>query len=217
LFAGYDKIRNEPSLALWDVETAMSTPTTGVNHSKPEPIQTMLTSESITAVETLWHRQAILVSTGGRVIRLLDLRTNSNQAAITWQTKAAHGLAASEYLFAGYEDGLSGIVKVFDIRFPVSSGAATPLASHPGGGSGEVASYTAGGGSVIGVAWRPPREGVTRETLAIGLREAGVIALDVVSTPRPQSAASDAIHADPSELGDGLWSGFVYARKSELR
>jgi hypothetical protein len=230
LWAGYDKTRNEYSLALWDIELGITQSTTsmtatpgGAGHSSNQPIQSYLPSETVTAIETLnRHPSTILVSTAGRMIRLIDFRVpattttsgpgGQTQSSITWQTKAAHGLAASNHLFAGYEEGLSGIVKIFDIRFPISSsGSATPLASQPGGGgssNGEVGSYLAGG-SVTGLGWRLKKEGGF-ENLAVGVREGGVNVLDVVSMMTTRS--EDGVDSEIDEWG---WSGFVGCKRSK--
>ncbi len=223
LWAGYEKTRNEYSLALWDVEMSMSKPTTtttGQTSHTNQPIQTLLPSEAVTSIETIAQSpHTILVSTAGRTIRLIDIRTPTpttatslgpTQSSITWQTKASHGLTSSEYLFAGYEDGLSGIVKVFDIRYPLSaSGAATPLASQPSGGNttGEVASFFAGG-SVTGIGWRSKTEAeYGRGTLAVGMREGGVTVLDVVT----MSGAREGMDIE----GEEIWTGFTGCKKSE--
>lgn len=210
LYAGYEKARGEGSLLVWDVERASQS-------DKNSPTQSLFPGETVTSIEPLSSPHTLLVATGGRNIRLVDHRaaqSASGTAALSWTTRAINGLTASGDYFASYEEGLAGIVKVFDLRFPTVSGAVTPLASQQGGSAGtEVASYTAGNGGVTRLAWRSCNQiqdsaSTTREALGVGTKAGGVIIMDLTSMHHFDDRAGRS-----EELT--VWTGFTASRRSQ--
>jgi hypothetical protein len=87
------------------------------------------------------------------------------------------------HLFASCEDGLTGVVKVWDTRF-LRSNTGHPGLVNPNNHNlaGEICSYEASGkGGIVALRWDQQESGRGGQRLGIGTKEGGVLMFDVLS------------------------------------
>lgn len=225
LVAGYDKTRSECSLMIWDLELALSHgayPSTAGRRfplgsegrldiqymptgPASQPIQQLLPSETINAVDTLpGSVSLILASSNSKIIRLLDLRTRlpSSTNSPNPQTPAtAYQPTVPSRLSASVLGNTPQAPQDLQVSWSTATRAvyhlsAAPLNQHLVASSeeglggtvriwdtryaqGDVLNFEAARGGVIHLGW--DESGGHGERLGVGTRDGGVLVYDVVS------------------------------------
>lgn len=134
--------------------------------SPSEPKSKFCPSESVNCLDSFYHSVSqIVVSSSARQIRILDTRL-AWPDAVGWNvsSRAVYNLSVcrgNQHLFASSEEGLGGIVRVWDTRMT----------------AGEVMNLEANRGGVAGLSWNP----VKASQLGVGTKEGGVLVYDVLS------------------------------------
>lgn len=218
LVAGYDKTRSECSLMVWDLELALAGtyPSSAgrrfplgsegrldiqfTSSTSAQPIQQLLPSETINAVDTLADSVSlILASSNGKTIRLLDLRTRLPSSNTSSSTPLAHQPAVPSRL----SSSLLGTTppptqaQETNVAWSTQTRATYHLTSSPRdphlfasaeeglGGTvrlwdtryerGDVLNFEAARGGIIHLAWDEDSP-----HLGVGTRDGGVLVYDVV-------------------------------------
>lgn len=253
LVAGYDKTRSECSLMIWDLELALSHgayPMTAgrrfplgsegrldiqytPNGTQSQPIQQLLPSETINAVETLAGSVSlILASSNAKIIRLLDLRTripSSTNSPNPATPATAYQPAVPSRLSASVLGNTPAQPIPHDLHVSWSTStravyhlSAAPLNAHLvasaeeglGGtvriwdtryAQGDVLNFEAARGGVIHLGW--DESGGNGERLGVGTRDGGVLVYDVVSGQVVTSSTSE----PPSSEGSS-WAALTHIR-----
>lgn len=177
------------------------------------PLQQYLAGECVSSIATFHHTNTlVLAGTSSKMIKCVDLRASGQggggaaagaggnggegNLAFSIPTRSIFNLCTSvvyPYLFASSEDGLSGVVKLWDTRFLRSNFSHPGLLNNDGAGFGtglgnsgsmaeEVCSYAADGlGGVVALRWDQRRSERGGQRLGIGTKEGGVVMYDVLS------------------------------------
>lgn len=186
------------------------------------PLQQYLPSDSVNSVATFSHTNTLaLAGTSSRFIKCIDLRapghggsgenadnstgigaktptSGETSLAFKLSTRSILNLTSSPlypHLFASSEDGLSGVVKIWDTRF-LKTTTSTP---HPGlintnnhDLGAEICTFEASGrGGVVGLQWdlTPSERGGSQ--LGVGTKDGGVMIFDVMSGETVQNPSTD--------------------------
>lgn len=256
LVAGYDKTRSECSLMIWDLELALghaTYPTTAgrrfplgsegrldiqytPNGTSSQPIQQLLPSETINAVDTLAGSVSlILASSNAKIIRLLDLRTripsSTNSPNPATPAATAYQPAVPSRLSASVLGNTPAQPTPHDLHVSWSTAtravyhlSAAPLNAHLiasaeeglGGtvriwdtryAQGDVLNFEAARGGVIHLGW--DESGGNGERLGVGTRDGGVLVYDVVSG---QVVTSSSSSSEPPSSEGSSWAALTHVR-----
>lgn len=156
----------EASIRERRMSRADSRPEVTIKTANPEPTARFCPSESVNSVETsFFSPSTVYVSSATRQVRILDTRSGWPDAVV-WSvgSRAVYNLSAcpsNEHLFASSEEGLSGVVRVWDARMNAV----------------EVLNVETGRGGVAGLSWNAARP----TQLGVGTKEGGVLVYDVLS------------------------------------
>ncbi|KAL8760692.1 MAG: hypothetical protein Q9184_003139 [Pyrenodesmia sp. 2 TL-2023] len=151
LVVGLERVRNDTSLNIWDIEhrlLASTTPLPSPRSTSLEPIRKYASSEGITSTKVFCDQaDTILAGVKGACIRMYDLRENTGNPIIQWPTTSTHNIAIDpldENYFASTGAQKDTVIHIWDRRAGPASSAAT-LGSNAGSGhnaqSGPVLEY----------------------------------------------------------------------------
>lgn len=157
----------EASIRERRLSRADSRPEVTIKTATPEPTARFCPSESVNSVETsFFSPSTVYVSSATRQVRILDTRSGWPDAVV-WSvgSRAVYNLSAcpsNEHLFASSEEGLSGIVRIWDARMNAV----------------EVLNVETGRGGVACLSWNAARP----MQLGVGTKEGGVLVYEVLSS-----------------------------------
>ena len=212
-----------------------STPENAGDGTRRRPLQQYLPSECVNSVATFHHTNTlVLAGTSSKAIKCIDLRApgQSGQAeapqasgdssvAFSLSTRSIFNLCTSElypHLFASCEDGLTGVVKVWDTRF-LKSNTGHPGLVNPKNHdlAGEICSYEATGrGGIVTLKWDQQDSGRGGQRLGIGTKEGGVLMFDILSGETTETR--EEVSFGRSSLPTGQqWTTMIGVKNSEFR
>ena len=122
LATGLERVRNVECLNLWDVSQRLSpVPSPGGRSGKSvEPYRKYSSSEAISSIKFLARQPEILVAgVKGVGIRIYDLRENTGNASLQFQTARVHNIAidyVNENYFACAGTGKDTTIQMWDCR-----------------------------------------------------------------------------------------------------
>lgn len=135
LAVGLERVRNDFSLNIWDVEHRLLTnvsPIASPGKSLLEPVRKYASSEGITSIK-FFHGQpdTLVAGVRGACIRLYDLRENAGNPVVQFPTTSVHNIAIDpldENYFASAGAQKDATVQIWDRRSGLLS-SATSLGS----------------------------------------------------------------------------------------
>ncbi|KAI9809514.1 MAG: hypothetical protein M1827_006820 [Pycnora praestabilis] len=134
LATGLDRVRNDYSLNIWDVDQRLSIANTQGNSSTPskilvEPLKKLSSSEGVTSIKFFADQPDTLVAgMRGQSLRLYDIREASGNAALQFLTRCVHNLGIDsndENYFASAGPQGDPTVCIWDRRLGPRSSATT--------------------------------------------------------------------------------------------
>ena len=212
-----------------------STPDNTGDGTRRRPLQQYLPSECVNSVATFHHtNMLVLAGTSSKAIKCVDLRApgQSGQAeasqtsgdsslAFSLSTRSIFNLCTSglyPHLFASCEDGLTGVVKVWDTRF-LKSNTGHPGLVNPNNHNlaGEICSYEATGrGGIAALRWDQQESGRGGQRLGIGTKEGGVLMFDVLSGETTESREEVQFGRSSQPVGQ-QWTTLIDVKNSETQ
>ena len=149
LAVGLERVRNDSSLNIWDVEhrlTANTSAAASTGASFLEPLRKIASSEGITSIK-FFHDQpdTVLAGVKGVCIRLYDIRENTGNPAVQFLTTSVHNIGIDpldENYFASAGAQKDVTIQIWDRRFGIlSSAASSGSGSSHGSQYGPVLEY----------------------------------------------------------------------------
>ena len=131
LATGLERVRNDFCLNVWDVSQRLLTTASSKPEADPppgEPLRKLASSEAITSIK-FFNKQpeSLVCGVKGACVRIYDLRDNTGNASLQFQTSQVHNIAIDpmdENYFASAGPPKDTTVQVWDRRWgPVSTAA----------------------------------------------------------------------------------------------
>ena len=140
LATGLERVRNDFCLNVYDLDLPRERQlqrTTGAQPGFMDPVRRFATSEAITSIKFFPHHPDLLIAGVKGAIRLYDLRDNSSNPALQYQTLCVHNLAIDpldDNYFASAAPPRDTTICIWDrrnrIRPSAAQGTATESLSH---------------------------------------------------------------------------------------
>ncbi|KAL8937819.1 MAG: hypothetical protein Q9216_004231 [Gyalolechia sp. 2 TL-2023] len=132
LAVGLERVRNDFSLNVWDVEhrlLANASSVTGPGRSVLEPVRKLASSEGITSIK-FFHGQpdTLVAGVKGACIRLYDLREQAGTPVLQFLTTSVHNIGIDpldENYFASAGAQKDATIQIWDRRFGMLASAAS--------------------------------------------------------------------------------------------
>ncbi|KAL9016175.1 MAG: hypothetical protein Q9185_006448 [Variospora sp. 1 TL-2023] len=146
LAVGLERVRNDSSLHIWDVEHRLLASSSSPRRTSLEPVRKYASSEGITSIEYFQHQPDTLVAgVKGACIRLYDLRENTGNPISQFFTTSVHNISIdplNENYFASTGTQKDTTIHIWDRRVgPLSSAACLGSGSGHNAQSGSVLEY----------------------------------------------------------------------------
>ncbi|KAF3895519.1 Ubiquitin-protein ligase E3 [Trichophyton interdigitale] len=140
LAAGLDKVRNDFSLNIWNVNQRLSLGSSarpfGSSRYPTEPLRKLASSEPITSIKFFKdHPETLVVGVRGQSVRIYDLRESSGSPSLQFITRCVHNIAIDwldeNYIAACFPSN-DVAISIWDrrsgFRYPTAAGAASASA-----------------------------------------------------------------------------------------
>ncbi|KAL8644899.1 MAG: hypothetical protein Q9210_007012, partial [Variospora velana] len=146
LAVGLERVRNDSSLHIWDVEHRVLASSSSPRRTSLEPVRKYASSEGITSTEYFQHQPDTLVAgVKGACIRLYDLRENTGNPINQFPTTSVHNISIdplNENYFASTGTQKDTTIHIWDRRVgSLSSAACLGSGSGQNAQSGPVIEY----------------------------------------------------------------------------
>ncbi|EEQ27985.1 WD repeat-containing protein [Microsporum canis CBS 113480] len=140
LAAGLDKVRNDFSLNIWNVNQRLSLGSSarpfGTSRYPTEPLRKLASSEPITSIKFFKdHPETLVAGVRGQSIRIYDLRESSGSPSLQFITRCVHNIAIDwldeNYIAACFPSN-DVAISIWDrrsgFRYPTAAGAPSATA-----------------------------------------------------------------------------------------
>ena len=130
LATGLERVRNDFCLNIWDIErgpsSTPSSPRTASGRQTFEPVRKLASSEGITSIKFFTQPETLVAGVKGTYLRIYDLRENSGNPALQFQTGCVHNIAVDaldDNYFASAAPAKDSTIQIWDRRAASSSTA----------------------------------------------------------------------------------------------
>ncbi|KAL8824627.1 MAG: hypothetical protein Q9191_004925 [Dirinaria sp. TL-2023a] len=144
LATGLERVRNDFCLNIWDIErgptSTPSSPRTVSGRQTLEPLRKFASSEGITSIKFFTQPETLVAGVKGTYLRIYDLRDNSGNPVLQFQTGCVHNIAVDaldDNYFAAAAPAKDSSIQIWDRRV-----APSPTASVITSGLGHQSQHT---------------------------------------------------------------------------